>query len=338
MIKKGVSTFPFLLIFVLIAGAVILMFFLGFGKDIFSFSKFKTQAEVSGILEKQLDAFMYGNDIKKQIILPKKPKPNIDIFCNNKKRELIINFNEAKNPTQKLIFAPKKLTNNIVSLWTLSWDFPFKIDNIYYLADKETFFYFDEPPQSPHDIFIKSRIIKDEFPKQPYFNKLSSIPTITNRGKYILIFFNKHKADNYARKYKKKNNVNVIYLDIKNNDKDTKIYLYEKGSQKPPINFLGNPMIYAAIFARNYTEYKCIENIAIQRLKMISEIYKAKAKKLQSKVQDSNNKCNTDYSTFINQIEDFKNNPTVQTKESLDILNKNIERLHGCPKIFLSAK
>src|SRR3989338_1145030 len=120
MEKKGVSMFPFVIMFVMIAGAIILFFFFGFAKNIKKQGDTVNDLEIVNLIEKNLDSFTLAENSYKNIPhngLP--PKAEISVSClDNKKTR--IKLKDSYRDTVKLIVAPTVLKEKQISAWTLA--------------------------------------------------------------------------------------------------------------------------------------------------------------------------------------------------------------------------
>ena len=92
--KKGVSMFPFLMIFVLIAGAIFIFFFFNFGTDILNISGKLNKGQTLKNLDQQLAAFSLASNAFNELSLGL--KANIKTECKSdgstKKINLIFEF------------------------------------------------------------------------------------------------------------------------------------------------------------------------------------------------------------------------------------------------------
>ena len=150
--KRGISMFPFLLIFVLITGAIILIFFFQFGTDIQSSSEKVNKLTILKNIDQQLAAFSFPNNaLNPNIDLG--IKSEIKIECSDMQTNLI--FGDKILKSNKLITSPITIKGRSIQAWTLSWDYPFKIDNFYYLilgsSESQNVKIFIKEPQFPNN-------------------------------------------------------------------------------------------------------------------------------------------------------------------------------------------
>ena len=131
--ERGISMFPFLLIFVMIAGAIILFFFFQFGIDLSSTSGKINKLTVLKNIDQQLAAFSFQNNALSNIELGMKSEIKIDCSFVNGKPQTNLSFDEKSLKSQKIIVAPVVLEGKNIQAWTRSWNYPFKVENVYYI-------------------------------------------------------------------------------------------------------------------------------------------------------------------------------------------------------------
>lgn len=321
MEKKGVSMFPFVIMFVMIAGAIILFFFFGFAKNIKKQGDTVNDLEIVNLIEKNLDSFTLAENSYKNIPhngLP--PKAEISVSClDNKKTR--IKLKDSYRDTVKLIVAPTVLKEKQISAWTLAWNYPFKIDNFYYLANNKIVFYLDPNlryteiygmlPQK----FIKKDIISAT--DADIGNYDSAIFIYMEGGGIPISHFSAFKDNPRAR---------GILIDTT----DSSVTFFENAEKTSP--YWGLPLVFAAIFAENFQEYECIKDFAHKRLKVISEVYKNKLGPLKGGVQ-GNNICIAIYDRASELIGVFEQNPSVDNEAVLIKLNQELIGKQ-CPSLF----
>ncbi|MEK6936671.1 MAG: hypothetical protein AABW58_01215 [Nanoarchaeota archaeon] len=289
MNKKGMEI-TFNWIFVIIAGSVLLMFFLFFAwKQIGLFNKLGIN-EVVSKLNNEIDSFAIGVSLNKVVELPK--GVDISFKCGE------VVFKGAKKDTLHLIYAEGDFRERF-NLWTNAWVFPFKVDNLYYTTNSngKMFIIGNE------NFFFN---IPNKFPKSNNLNQE------VGKNDVIVDFTNSNLQRNY-----RENKVLVI-------DSSRNMITFFPENKKE--EFYGEEMIYGGIFS-SYTEYSCLRKKALERLNVISELYKKKAGLLKL-----NSKCNFLYSEMEKTLELFKREP-LKFKNVLIEQNDNLKR-SGCASVF----
>ncbi len=288
MNKKGVEI-TFNWIFVAVAGSILLLFFIYFSwKQIDLFNEIGVNEIVDNI-NNQIDSLSVGLSSNKVVKLP-----NDVVFefkCGN------VFYKGLKKDTKNLIYARGNFSNEF-NLWTKAWVFPFKIDNIYYAENVEKRFFI-----LGSDSFFFD--MPDKFRK---FNSLNQV----NKNDVIIDFTN----SNYFNTYKENR---VLVVDAGKN----LVTFYPEKKQE---EFYDESMLFGALFT-DYEGYKCLKNKTLQRLELMSDIYKKKASLLKA-----NSRCNTQYSELEKTFNFFKNDP-LKYKGVLNQQNEQIKR-DGCVNVF----
>lgn len=204
-----------------------------------------------------------------------------------------ISLESSKISTEKIIFSDNKENN--LQVWTKTWYYPFAIENFYYITDK-TYYFFSEP----YDLYSK---IPERF-------NILAYPDPVPEGS-ILIFF-RQPSQSELLQYK------THKIKIVDNSKVT--FYPDK-----IIDALGEEMLLGAIFTDNFSKFECLKEKAINKLKLVTDVYIKKAQTL------SNIKCPDQYNLMISQLNQFKSSPI--NPETIENLDKELER-NDCTPLF----
>lgn len=295
--KKGLAV-QFKWIFSIVAGAIILIFFIRFAFLQTGMNQKLEDREILASLSDQLEAFSIASKSSKEIDIGK--EVDIKFSCEN------LSIGDYSKNMNKIIFA-RDLSGRKLKAATTAWKWPFKAGNFFYLSDEKTKYYF---LTSANDKRYKS--FPDVFDKRI----ASNLGMIDDKDSVVVVFNNPSSIGDLSR---------VIYIDEANN----RIVFYNEGKD---IFYFGDELMYGAILTADYDEYKCLLNKAIDRLKEIAYIYKDKASKLQ--IRHTN--CNTLYAGIINYINGFNFNDLTRLEEfndKLDEQNRELNR-NDCATLF----
>lgn len=331
MEKRGVSIFVFTIMFTLIAGAIILVFFFNFGRDLISFSNKETKVENLLVLEKNLASFALSSNSEKTISLSDNSK--IGITCDNSNKKLFLSSHDGQysKEIKKLIFLPFNISNNEVEAWTLAWNYPFKIDNLYFVADKNVIFYFPEHLVGNAEYFF------NKF-KQTRFNWKTTQPTqFDQNNKGVIVYFNPLSSNTINS-----NNIKLVHIDISG---DTPKVQFKKGSL-PWSNYYpiyGDAMLYAAIFSADENTFSCIlSGLAEERVSNLVEIYQDTVSKLEK--ADGCQNLN-EYNGIKRELSDLPSQFTLLANiRTQDSAAKNIKEQNdllkttNCPVLYKSSE
>jgi len=271
-------------IFMLIAGVVILAFFFSFGIKYKNLQEEKLSIELlinldNALLNLQSSSF---NTFDK-VDIPK----DVKINCN----ELKIQDKNYKNT--KFIFSPKELRDKIY-IWFKPFNFPFKIDNFYYLISPKDKFYLIYNDQASKE-FAESLI--NDLPEK-FKDNIKAKNSRQPDGKNIFINSNQGEVNINLNNEK-------INLNVKNK-------LYEDVSKE---------LVYGAIFSDDFDcNYKKIK----LSMEEIINNYKKKLVILQSST------CSyASIPNYLSKLKDLK----FQDTKSIEELNKNLASIN-CPTLY----
>lgn len=333
-------------IFVIVAGAVIMLFFVG----IVMKQKTSSEIKISETVMTDLQSIFTGGSVStgtSQLI--EVPKVDIGFDCAN------YYLKGVTKPAENLIiFAPSLVQGRNIVTWTLDYNLPYKVTNFLYIttpdmryifvgADEQArLFYSSALPEDMNIEFVDDvENIKDKNNYKVrliYFEEISydppfptPIPTnLMNMGSDItalsilgdsLIFY---KSDG-----------NKFY-----NTGETYVVDLEKTQQLQPSKF-------GAIFTDDYELYNCMMRKALKRAYFVSKVYAERNENINKFFEDTNSYCrNFKYDGFdgdggfVGNIEkayeDFPNTQAqVLPGQAADIIDKNKRLLQkSCPLIY----
>jgi len=323
--KRGVSNFPFLLIFIIIAGSIILIFFFSFGSDIFQTSAKINKLTVLKNIDQQLAAFSLPSNAVATIDLG--IKAEITTTCSSSLTKFT--FQDKTINSQKIIISPIKIKARSLKAWTLSWDYPFKIDNFYYLFPREALrevklFYKESPDYNTNP--EAKKFIDDFKINIQKIQNINDVQAPTTDKKILFLLSSQESTPN-------SNNIRIVKIGFNQDLSTRKIEVFEQGSLLLTTNYLGSPLALAAAFSPE--NYECIKNQALTRLNNIVSLYEHKVNLLEGSPHIDHVICK--YSEpggirdNLEQLKDPLNNPSAA--QELQDINKNF-RLRNCPQLY----
>ena len=305
--KKGQSI-QFNWIFVIVAGTILLLFFTLFAFRYTTLQNKKINAETARALDRSISSIK-TTEAYTNLDLGKVNE--IEFNCN----EFIIN-KDYRQKTNNIIFS-SNIKSNRIGLWSKSFEYPFKIDNIVFLSSIENKIY----------------LIYDNFNEQFVTEIYNEIPSLFNvkivndydniRDSVIVFFVDPSgKLD----ELKSKNN-KVVYID----GADVGSVKFYEDSIKES-SYLSREMMYGAIFTSNFKLYDCSFKSLLNKMNDVNKIYENKAKNMKEcsylgivqnlNVNDEVKNC------LNNNCLDLINN-----KEILDLQNQELYE-QGCKVVF----
>ncbi len=320
MINKKAFEIQFNWIFVLIAGAAILLFFSAVIVKQKNASEASTRASALKDIESIITGTSVSTDTTKLIDIP---SSNIEIGCNR------ISLGKVSKQYQSLIlFAPSLIKGNKLITQTLTLNIPYRATNLLYVTS----------PQVRYIIIGDNNLAKE-------INK--SLPSQTAKEHFLLYDSSKIK---YFSNYKIRfvfANVNLpstipnSLIKIPNNDmsavkisgdnkKGTIEFFQKSGNSFLPAgssSYIGISSLLGAIYADALESYECSMANAFARHKLVTRIYKGKTNGLIN-TPSIKSDCNNVYKDArgnLNTIEDISAN--IETSQHLDLTSINeIER------------
>jgi len=225
--------------FVIIAGAVILAFFVSFTVKYIDIQNKKDSAMVASEIYNSLFALQkssYQTETPIDLFL----RTDLSFSCD--KLEVGNFFSEALE--KEFVFAPRSLFTDKIQVFMKSWKYPFKIANLFYLTSSEKKYYIIFDASSAE--FVNSL----EFPKNFNIIKTTTKPNLNDPNSRIISFTSQNA--------------------------DVKITPGENGyatinNKQYPV--LGLPLVYGAIFS---SDYPCILDRLLAKFSNMIDIYSAK--------------------------------------------------------------
>jgi hypothetical protein len=364
--KRGFAEEQFHWVFILIAGTIILSFFV----SIVFKEKSRSESKVAITVMRDLETVTTGASISKgtaQML----DKPDFDLefdcdFCNCK----YTMKGNSKKLGDKIIFAPSVLSGRDIIAWTKDWNAPFRITNFLFLTTPLTRYYLVH--EDADDVFtfinntLPTTINKVEVPVDDF----DTIIQDNNYPQIKIVYINidpltrqSHAAHFYNTFEMNRRDISIVYIRVSTggmsdlyDEGDITFYrLVEDGASYKyemdrglegigdTVDFMGVESIFAAIFAHNYEIYACNMQKAFYQMTFILEIYEERINML----QDYGTGCSGDYQACRNKLVDLKNiadsmsdnilsgiGGNYQTiYSSLDTHNRQLQ-IRSCPSVY----
>lgn len=344
--RKAAIELQFHWVFVLIAGAIILLFF---GSVVFKQKEISEDWASTNIVF-DLDGIIAGASASQKTLNSIDLTSEIKFKCNE--------YSVGKKPRpvgKTIVFAPDLLKGRKLIPWALPWQVPYKVTNFLFLStDNVKYVVVDNP-----DINVNYDIeVYDELNlTKELVNPVSGV-TNTNNYKIRFIFFNQEipnpiNLPDLGIADKDITAVNIIPdSDAAKWDDFGTIRFYKKQgtgfSETRETYYLRRASVYGAIFSEDVDSYDCSMKKAFQRLNLVNQVYKEKVSKLNRITYPSGYFCINWYAPALSNLEDI-NTKSLSLSNSFDSLD-NIKDLslgteelsdrnqglllHSCPLIY----
>lgn len=328
MKKRGVIEIQMHWIFVIIAGALILSFFIGIVVKQKSISRKELLFDITNDLDLLISGAKSTEGSITEIDIP----------------ELEINFNcrdywiegQKKSLKNKPVFAHDKIIGSQILFWSVAWKMPFKVDTFLYVSSPQIRYVFVDAPARIYNS-IPDKIKKEE---------VQDVSNLNDKENYKLkfILFNKNPLQlsfpNWLEKY------DAVCVSVYEQGRRLEYYKFEKGSwrKQGTSSYLGDSSMLGSFFTDNIEDYNCIMDKALRELNVVSKIYTERTKLL-----DDSNVCplfygDTNLKLFEKIIQETSSEKSFSkgtvnagsieaAANSLNAVNRDIE-FQSCPVLY----
>lgn len=350
--KRGISAQQFHWLFVLIAGAIILLFFI----NVISAGKTSAENKLSISMMNSFDAIFAGSKASDNTvsIIPAPPKTSIEFVCDAEDghSEIAISGTIASSQDpNRIMFAHGSITGRQYVVFTRSIDMPFKIDNALFVADLDTKYYI---LNNPSRTSLSNALVK-LLPSNITSEKINDASALREEGydEIVIISFGNLPQSLPALKEIRVKNVDITpsstrgvgTVEFRSKKPGATRFKPAEGASK----YYGSTMLLGAVFSENMDYYECTIKRIYKKLKVVSQLYTKRSVLLEAAVRSG--VCKAAYHDAIGQLTELKavasgnrsltpNNINSQEvmklrdiKLELESLNEQVE-LHSCPLIY----
>ena len=297
--KKGIISPVFKYIFVLIAGAVILTFFVIFAVNMSSHGNLRISAEVAETIEDSLKA--YSSSLSSYKVLDTGSKVLIQI----KSGKIIVGDYSKK--TKLIIFAPEKLKGDKFHLWTQRLYYPYSIVNLFYITNLKDKYYlvYDQGTEE----YVTD--LKEKIYGLPNF-EIANIRDVGKIKEGKVVFVTARREIPGVDK--------IISVNVMNKEIDF-------GEDKS--SYLEEYMLLGGIICGDKECYEEMKQQILDRIHKVSSVYLSKV----NLIKESG--CN--YSPLLTNLNRMKNTNDLEVleevKDALINANNNLQG-DGCSELF----
>lgn len=287
--KKSQIEVQFNWVFILIVGAIILLFFIA----VVDAQKKAADKKLAFDILGKIDLIISG-----ALTIPKTgqifdmPKIDFNLGCDR-----ITALGIDKQFQDRIVFGPDLLKGRQMIVWSQDWNVPYKTANFLYMTTENVRYviYYNTAKRSAEELFlalpdnitkevINYRDFKNLGDKNNYKIKLiffedTPVSTITNND--FLPNFIKNMGDD-----------SVSAVQLINYPNDAVRFFVKKGNKLQefgylPITIVGDPLKYGAVFSENRELFNCSYYKAFKRLLYVSQIYAEREKNLEMDYKDN---------------------------------------------------
>lgn len=333
--KKAIAI-QFFWVFVIIAGAIILAFFVSLTMKYKSLNEQKIAAELAQNFNTVIAASLQAEGTVQNITIP---NTGVKFDCTTGCNCRVYTGKSAKDYEDKIILAPAELEETDMTFWTEPFTTPFKGANILYITNPMTRYYIIGTETGTK---IIETLLKNDLP--PEINAIYGMPANPEPGytSYRIITVDGEIPTTITiPDWLKKEKLDAMEYTTSG---EAKYYTWNRKTDdwQPPspiaIPADGRPLLYAAIFAKNSVMYECMLAKTLERTKRIARIYQERSAMLANTVPE----CQIAYlsaETRFKEIADYNGGLLATlggmqvTKLELDDLNNFLKR-ESCPLLY----
>lgn len=329
--KKGIMEVQFSWIFILVVGAIILLFF----ASIVTKQKQSSDIKFSGTLVKRMRSILTGVEVSSgtshKIDIP---NARIELTCDT--YSIGRTGGSYKN---KIVFSPSLIRGDEMVTWTLPWSAPFKIANLLLLTGLNTKYVFIDGigdfDQEFYDSFPAN--ITKEIANTPF-----NVP-LENYDKVKFVFVNATDSEVLSS--------NLFFLQsMKDSDvravnikSDGHLGFFVKNGANFQFEgesfYIGDALKPAAVFAEDLEMYECSLSKAMKRFNFVTKLYMNRTQML---ANANISECPAAYysTNQLEQIEAYTRSFDISDLESLNDAIDSLEYRNSlleqksCPYIY----
>ena len=284
MNKKGEGE-QFNWIFVIVAGSIILSFFILFtfkyielqekrqdvdtvrffgGKVIGAGSRLQVGSGGAAVDSNEQEGLRFGYNV------------NLGYRCNGNESLILVNQGETAwyKLQDEVVFMDNSMKVNALDLWVLPWNYPFYVTNFIYLGDPRTTFYLVSDSSTKEFVnnlditsaFKIERATKGYFTIKPYSKVIYFLDSVPTKQDIQTI---------------KKNITSVDFVFINIGKKEASFFILKEGRWSKPVKFYitkdNYGQLFGAIFSNDAESFSCNIKISLNRVKIVSKLYSKRA-------------------------------------------------------------
>ncbi len=349
MKSKKAFEIQFNWIFVLIAGAAILIFF----TSIIIKQKSITQSSINIDILKQMENIISGASVSADTIVPLEiPNIEIKVSCNK------ISIGQSAAQYQNLIlFSPAPIKGDKIVTQTLPFKEPYKSANLLFITSAQAKYILIGGDPLFREV---NKTIPAELDKEDFALYDTSRIRDANNYKVKLVFFNSNLPSRIPDAFRNKPDSDVAAIKVTGNIEKGTITFYKKNgealSSTGNFAYAGKSSIIAAIYSENPELYECNMRNVFSKNRIVTQIYKSKTQEMITRFMTGSTttsstrpECRQIYTnalTYLNILETSSSalaQPTGITESNIDALlrasgsldTQNIEaQRFSCPVIY----
>ena len=306
-------------IFVLIAGAAILLFFTVVVIKQKSVSETSTKATVL----KSIEAIITGAGISTDTTnIVNIPSSNIEIGCNRISLGTV-----SKQHENLILFAPGLVKGDRLITQTLSFNAPYRATNLLYMTSQQLRYIIIGSNSIAKEV---NKTLPSDIKKEFY----SSIPDIKNSNNYRIRFIIFEEMIEFPKSLAKMPDSDVTALKVNGDSEKGTLEFWQKDGTswqaKGSSFYIGKSSLVGAVYADTLEAYECSMQSVFSRLNLVTRIYIEKTKKLVQKgISSRQVQCNQFYSNALAQLNAISSASSAFSQQNINTISDSAKGLMG---------
>jgi hypothetical protein len=331
MNNKAQMSSPFAYIFAIIVGGVIFLFLIGFAYNFLALSGSLSAAETVQALNDEFQAFSISESAEK--VIDYKQDFGFTVY------EGRITSNDQTQSIDQILFSPLKIDGDQLFVATKAVELPYKIGNLFYLADGRTVYilvYDSDTEEVVDDLINSYNSIPKNFPsfafsKTQVGGNIQELADITAQYSDVrFIFFTSYDSmlDDIQATF---TSYDILQVDSSQEDYEFGEVTYADGEE---VIYLGYPLLIGAMVSADSYSYIYNLGLLMKKLSIVTGVYYDKAKFVSSRLPS----C--EYSSIKTALNNYKSyigetSSYASYIQKIDLVEDANDALGGgCPEIF----
>ncbi len=325
-------------LFVLVAGAAILLFF----TVVVIRQKDVADASTKATVLSSIDSIITGTGVSTDSTsIIEIPNSDIEVGCNR------IAVGRGRQYQNLILFSPGLLKGNKIIAQTVDFSAPYRATNLLYMSSPQVRYIIIGSNDLAREI---NKSLPIELEKDFYYFPPAQIKNENNYKIMFVVFDNPNSA--YLANFQKMPDNDVTAIKVSGSLNNGEIEFYQKRASswelKGKSYYLAMPTLVGAVYSGTLEAYECSMRNAMSKFNLVTDIYGDKTRELNSAVDPLQTACRNSYASalsHLNAIHDSSDylikNPLslaqitsiTNAAQSLANENKNLQ-INSCPLIY----
>lgn len=333
MTNKKAFEIQFNWIFILVAGAAILLFF----TVVVAKQKVISDTSAKAVALKSIESIIAGAGASTDTITKvKMPNSNIEFGCGR-----ISIGGISKQYPSMVLFAPVAVKGDNIITQTLPFNAPYRAINLLFMTSDNLRYVLIGDSNLAKEI---NKSLPSDLKKE-FYPSISS--AFANSNNYRVRFISFGDMTGFPSALQKMPDSDVTAIKITGDSEKGSIEFFQKEknawASKGTMPYIGKASLAGAVYADSIGLYECNMQNVFSRLRVISKLYIQRTERLRSSLSGSQAQCSQFYSNALIQLNRIYDSSSAFNKENADAIsdaagllsseNKNTQ-IYSCAAIY----